>query len=85
MSTSTPARTAGAFDIRLIIALLFAVFGVVITGVGLAATGAEDLDKAAGININLWSGIGMLVFAAAFTAWARIRPIAIPQGSQENQ
>jgi hypothetical protein len=32
----------------------------------------------AGLNINLWGGITMLVFAALFVAWARLRPIAVP-------
>jgi hypothetical protein len=33
--------------------------------------------KADGININLWTGIGMLVFAALFVLWARLRPIVV--------
>ena len=83
VTTSERKRTAGAFDIRLIIALLFALFGVVVTAVGLVATGPDDIAKAAGINVNLDAGIAMLVFAAGFAAWARLRPIAVPQEAQQ--
>ncbi|RKT88439.1 hypothetical protein SAMN05421805_13815 [Saccharopolyspora antimicrobica] len=68
---------AGAFDIRTVIALLFAIYGAVLVVVG-ATAGAEAVEKSAGININLWAGIGMLVFAATFVLWARLRPIAVP-------
>ncbi|WP_188991915.1 hypothetical protein, partial [Saccharopolyspora thermophila] len=67
-------HTAGAFDIRTVIALLFVVYGAVLTVVGLLQPQAE-LDKSAGVNINLYAGIGMLLFAAAFLTWARLRPI----------
>lgn len=70
-------KKAGAFDIRVVIALLVGIYGVVLTILGIAESQAE-VDKAAGININLWGGIGMLVFAALFVLWARLRPIAVP-------
>jgi glucose uptake protein GlcU len=77
-SSSTP-RRAGAFDIRLIIALLIGVYGLVLTIMGVGFTTAADLEKAAGVNINLWAGIGMLVFSALFVLWARLRPLVITQ------
>lgn len=70
-------RKAGAFDIRVVIALLIGVYGLVLFILGIIADPAE-VAKADGININLWAGIGMLVFAAAFILWARIRPIVVP-------
>ncbi|HET6739009.1 MAG TPA: hypothetical protein VFH76_08745 [Kribbella sp.] len=70
-------KKAGAFDIRVVIALLVGIYGVVLTILGIAESQAE-VDKAAGININLWGGIGMLVFAALFVLWARLRPIDVP-------
>jgi hypothetical protein len=70
-------KKAGAFDIRMVIALLVGIYGVVLTILGITGSQAE-VDKAAGININLWGGIGMLVFAALFVLWARLRPIAVP-------
>jgi hypothetical protein len=75
---SSRPRKAGAFDIRLIIALLTGVYGVVLTVMGAAFTTQADLDKAAGVNINLWAGIGLLVFTAIFVAWALLRPIVVP-------
>ena len=77
-------HTAGAFDIRTVIALLFVVYGAVLTVVGLLQPQAE-LDKSAGVNINLYAGIGMLLFAAAFLTWARLRPIVVPDQPQQTE
>jgi uncharacterized membrane protein len=76
MSTEAP-RRAGAFDIRLIIALLLGVYGLVLTVMGIWFTTDADRVKAAGVNINLWAGIGMLVFAALFVLWAMTRPLLV--------
>jgi hypothetical protein len=70
-------KKAGAFDIRVVIATLIAIYGVVLTILGIIAD-PKEVDKADGININLWGGIAMLVFAALFVLWARLRPIAVP-------
>jgi glucose uptake protein GlcU len=72
------ARKAGAFDIRLIIALLIGVYGVILTVMGIGFTSDEDIAKAAGVNINLWAGLGMLVVAALFVIWAVARPLVVP-------
>ncbi|MFI9010202.1 hypothetical protein ACIGNX_23515 [Actinosynnema sp. NPDC053489] len=72
------ARKAGLFDLRLVIAMLFAVYGVVLLVVGLGFTDETDLSKADGLNINLWTGIGMLVLALLFGAWATLRPVLVP-------
>jgi hypothetical protein len=69
------ARAANLFDLRRIIGGLFAVYGVILTIVGLTDSQAE-IDKAAGININLWTGLAMLVVAAFFIAWALLRPLS---------
>lgn len=70
-------KKAGAFDIRLVIALLIGGYGVVLTIMGAGFTSDAELRKAAGVNINLWAGIGMLVFAALFMLWAKLRPIVV--------
>lgn len=70
-------KKAGAFDIRVVIALLVGIYGVVLTILGIIAD-PQEVAKAAGININLWGGIAMLVFAALFVLWARLRPIVVP-------
>ncbi|MEV6646268.1 hypothetical protein [Amycolatopsis sp. NPDC051371] len=80
MATESGARPqkAGAFDIRLIIALLIGVYGVILTVMGIGFTTEDELKKAADVNINLWAGIGMLVVSAAFIIWARVRPLVVP-------
>lgn len=70
-------KKPGAFDIRVVIATLIGLYGVILTILGIVEKQAE-IDKAAGININLWGGIAMLVFAGLFVLWARLRPIAVP-------
>ena len=62
------------FDLRLIIAFLFGVYGVVLVVMGLGFTTDDDLKKAEGVNINLWAGIAMAVIAALFATWALLRP-----------
>ncbi|HWE89987.1 MAG TPA: hypothetical protein VG317_11050 [Pseudonocardiaceae bacterium] len=84
MSAETQAkpagRTAGLFDLRLIIALLFTVFGLVVTITGVVAK-AKDVSASGqnvGVNVNLWTGIPMLVLAALFVLWAVLRPVRLP-------
>ena len=68
------ARLANRFDIRRLIGGLFLFYGLILTAMGIF--GSEHVKtKAAGININLWAGIGMLVFAAMMIAWALLRPV----------
>ncbi|EOD70565.1 hypothetical protein [Amycolatopsis vancoresmycina] len=78
------AHKAGAFDIRLIIALLIGVYGVILTIMGIWVTSAEEIAKAAGVNINLWAGIGMLVVAALFVVWALVRPLVVPAATESD-
>ncbi|WP_329571659.1 hypothetical protein [Kitasatospora sp. NBC_01266] len=66
-------------DLRWILAMLFAFYGTVLTVLGAAFTTTEDLDRAGGVNVNLWVGIAMLVGAALFGGWARLRPIRPPE------
>ncbi|MEU4441776.1 hypothetical protein AB0K14_17100 [Actinosynnema sp. NPDC050801] len=73
------AHKAGLFDLRLVIAVLFAIYGVVLLVVGLGFTDEADLAKADGLNINLWSGVGMLALSAVFAAWAVLRPVVVPE------
>ncbi|ASO19020.1 hypothetical protein FHR81_001286 [Actinoalloteichus hoggarensis] len=70
-------RGAGLFDLRWILALLFIVYGGVLTVLGVGFTTEEDLAKAAGVAINLWAGLAMLLAAALFALWARLRPVVV--------
>jgi hypothetical protein len=69
------ARAANRFDIRRIIGGLFTLYGIVILVTGLVGS-HHVKTKAAGINIDLWTGIAMLIFAALMIAWALWRPVA---------
>jgi hypothetical protein len=73
----TRARRAGAFDIRTVIAALFGIFGLILTGMGLFGTSDADLQKTDGMNINLWTGVGLLVAGALFGLWTWLRPVIV--------
>ena len=83
MSTSTGGNeagtkhAAGAFDVRNVIAALIGFYGVVLVVVGLVDNDADALKKTDGFNANLWVGIALIVFAAAFALWSRLRPIVV--------
>jgi cation transport ATPase len=69
------ARAANLFDLRRIIGGLFAIYGVILFVMGLAAS-QEEIDRAAGINLNLWVGLAMIIVAAIFIGWALARPLS---------
>lgn len=70
-------QRAGLFDIRFIIAALIGAYGAILFVVAFFTSDAQK-DKADGMNINLYAGIGMIVVAALFMLWARLRPIVVP-------
>ena len=82
MSTSTSQsgggkHQAGAFDIRNFIGALLGLYGVILTLMGLL--GDQELDKTGGINANLWCGLALLVVGLGFMAWAKLRPVVVPE------
>ncbi|WP_353943072.1 hypothetical protein ABII15_16430 [Streptomyces sp. HUAS MG91] len=76
------ATAARLFDIRRIIGGLFVVYGVIVTIAGITASDA-DLKKAQDININLWTGIGMLALGIFFLVWLKLRPTAPPTPDED--
>ena len=79
---SAPAKqAAGAFDVRNVIAALIGFYGVVLVLMGLFSTSRDDRAKTGDLNANLWVGIAMLVFAAAFGLWSRLRPVVVDPGA----
>lgn len=77
MAENEGQRRVGLFDIRIIIASLIGLYGVILLITGLLSSDAQA-EKAAGLNINVLAGTGMIVIAVAFTVWARLRPIVVP-------
>jgi hypothetical protein len=76
--SGTTGHKAGLFDIRFIIAALMGTYGVILVLTSFF-TNDKDLNRADGLNVNLVGGIGMIVVAVAFAAWARWRPIVVPE------
>ncbi|MGW2568222.1 hypothetical protein [Streptomyces sp. NPDC001537] len=76
------ATAARIFDLRRIIGGLFVVYGVIVTIAGIT-DGQAAIDKAQGVNINLWTGIAMLVLGVFFLVWLKLRPAAPPVPPEE--
>jgi hypothetical protein len=68
------ARLANRFDIRRLIGAVFLLYGAILTALGIFGS-SHVKNKAAGLNIDLWAGLGMLVFAGLMIAWALLRPV----------
>ena len=68
------ARAANQFDIRRLIGGLFCLYALILIALGLFGS-HEIKNKAAGINVDLWTGLGMLVFGALMIFWALKRPV----------
>ena len=70
----TARKAANRFDIRRIIGGVFLVYGLILGVVGIIGSDAVK-NKAAGVNVNLWTGLAMLVAGAMMVAWALLRPV----------
>jgi H+/Cl- antiporter ClcA len=52
-------------DIKIPIGLMFSIFGIILTILGLVTNGDTEMyAKSLGHNINLWSGLFMIAFGA---------------------
>lgn len=79
-TTNAPRKhTAGLFDVRNIIAALMGIYGVVLFIMGLVNFTADDKRKADDVNLNLWCGLGMFIFAVLMALWAYLRPIVVDE------
>jgi drug/metabolite transporter (DMT)-like permease len=67
--------TTNLLDIRRIIAGLLGLYGVILVVAGIVGS-SEDKNKAAGVNINLWVGLVLLLASAVFVVWAVSRPLS---------
>lgn len=78
------ARMANRFDIRRLIGAVFVLYGLILLALGIFGSHAVK-TKAAGININLWTGIGMLIFGGLMIFWALARPVEPEPGETHGQ
>jgi len=79
-------RKAGLFDIRTFIGALLGFDGVVILLMGLFGDQSTTTESSPPININLVAGIGLIITAAFFFTWQRLRPVKVvepPPGTDE--
>ena len=74
-----PPLSAILFDLRSVIGLLFVVYGIVLTIVGLIGETPEQIAKSGGLALNLWTGLFMLVVGIGFYIWAFMKPPMPPE------
>ena len=67
-------RAANLFDLRRVIGGLFVAYGLLLAILGLFDSDA-DIERAAGVNINLYGGLAMLAFGLLMLVWAFTRPL----------
>jgi cytochrome c biogenesis protein CcdA len=74
MSNTHDHHTAGAFDIRNIIGGLLGVFGLILLLTGLLADARDGTSETS----NVWTGLILVVIGIVFLAWARLKPVVVP-------
>ncbi len=78
---------SGAFDVRSIIGTLLGVFGVILLVTALVKGKGGTPPHGDPDWLNLYVSIGLLLAAAVFIVWARVRPLLVPveEGTIEAQ
>ena len=74
-----PPLSAILFDLRSVIGLLFVVYGLVLTILGIIGESPADLAKSGGLALNLWTGLAMLIGGIIFYVWAFTKPPLPPE------
>jgi hypothetical protein len=75
-------------DIKFPIGLMFSILGVLLTIYGVVTNSDEMLySRSLGINVNLWSGIGMLIFGLLmlFLVYLGRRKEPLPGSSEKKE
>jgi hypothetical membrane protein len=75
-------KVARLFDVRLVIGGLFTIYGVIVTLIGVFDSHSE-IQKAQGVRINLWMGLGMLALGLLMLLWLRLNPLPTPEPGAE--
>src|SRR3954453_13104976 len=81
----TRKHTAGAYDVRTVIAGLIGFYGIVLTIMGIVGQNADDRAKTGDVNANLWAGIVMIVVAVLFALWLVLRPVVVDPVALEKE
>ena len=68
-------RATNMLDVRKIIGGLLGIYGAILLVAGILGSDA-DKEKAAGVNVNLWVGLALLLASAIFWTWALTRPLS---------
>ena len=62
-------------DIKVPIGLMFTILGLLLTIFGLVTAGNTEMyERSLDININLWTGLAMLVLGIVMLATSKLRP-----------
>jgi hypothetical protein len=67
-------RSTRRYDLRNLLGALFVLYGVIVTILGIVNRTADN-KQTGGIDINLWSGLSMLVLGVLFFLWQRWAPV----------
>lgn len=67
-------RSTHRSDLRRILGMIFVVYGVVVTAVGLIDPVA-DTALTTGLPINLWTGVIMFIVGIVFFVWDHFNPV----------
>lgn len=81
MAEDSKRKVARLFDVRLVIGGLFTVYGVIVALLGLFDNHSE-IQKAQGVRINLWMGLGMLVLGLLMLLWLKLNPLPTPEPTE---
>jgi hypothetical membrane protein len=84
MAEDSKRKVARLFDVRLVIGGLFTIYGVIVTLIGVFDNHSE-IQKAQGVRINLWMGLGMLALGLLMLLWLRLNPLPTPEPGAEER
>ena len=46
--------------------------------------GDQEGEKTGDVDANLWAGLALAVVAVVFIAWARLRPVRVPESHPDD-
>ncbi|MBP2332711.1 cell wall anchor protein [Corynebacterium freneyi] len=79
-NASSEKKAAGAFDVRNIIGMLLGIYGIVLLLSALLLDPGINPDTGLpkDASYNTWTGLALVLAAAVFLTWAKLRPIIVP-------